>query len=269
MARQLRGTLSDLGHVDFFLDGSQQWRVLPAMLAGLATDDSAAILCGARTPELIVSLQITAGKFGCQFSNTDSESGPSRIALLGHPRDIQRAAEEAHIIFVPRASSQMLSAVVTLMNRIEGAPRDQQPFNWDVESFDFNTREWVQGLQFNAACRFTPRYGIPKFLLHRRHRRFLRLAKRDAVYAAAMLRGVNLLSYDADAGVLTAPLAAPMPEQLARIACLCAGTQPSIDRGALAYRDVPFDIASAVLVAAGQRHPALTELAQAGRVNFG
>src|SRR5437660_2189904 len=136
MARQLRGILSDMSHVDFFVDGSQQWQVLPAMLAGLAIDDSAAILCGARTPELILSLQSTAGKLGCQFSNTASGAGPSRIALLGHPLDIQRAADEAHIIFVPRASSQLLGATDTVMSRIENAPREQQPFNWDVESFD-------------------------------------------------------------------------------------------------------------------------------------
>jgi hypothetical protein len=155
----------------------------------------------------------------------------------------------------------LLGAIDTIVSQIENAPRDPQPFNWDIESFDFNTRSWVEGLQINAACKFTPRYGIPKFLLHRRHRKFLRLAKRDAVYAAAMFRGVSLLSYDAGSGLLTAPLAAPMPEKLARIACLCAGTEPAVDRGARAYSSVPFDIASAILVAAGQSHPVATELA--------
>src|ERR1700685_4168160 len=50
LARRLRVTLSDLGHVDFFMEGSQRWRVLPPMLAGLGIDDSAAVLCGSRTP---------------------------------------------------------------------------------------------------------------------------------------------------------------------------------------------------------------------------
>jgi hypothetical protein len=264
MARKLKGALSDLAHVDFFVDGSQQWRVLPAMLAGLGIDGSTAILCGARTPELILSLQANADKLGCEFSDTPSESGPSRISLSGAPFDIQRTADEAHIVFVPGAPNQLLSTVDTIVSQIETAPRDSQPYNWDVESFDFNTRSWVEGLQLNAACKFTPRYGVPKFLLHRRHRKFLRLAKRDAVYAAAMFRGVNLLSYDADSGLLTAPLAAPMPEKLARIACLCAGIEPTIDHGARAYNRVPFDIASAILVASGQSHPVVTELARGG-----
>lgn len=268
-ARQLKGTLSDLAHVDFFVDGSQQWRVLPAMLAGLGIDGSAAILCGARTPELILSLQAAAGKLGCEFSNTPSESGPSRVALSGAPCEIQRTADESNIVFVPRAANQLLSAVDTVASLVEKAPRDPQPYNWDIESFDFNTRSWVEGLQLNAACKFTPRHGVPKFLLHRRHRKFLRLAKRDAVYAAAMLRGVNLLSYDPGSGLLTAPLAAPMPEKLARIACLCTGTEPTIDRGARVYSSVTFDIASAILVAAGQSSPVVTELAQAGRLKFG
>jgi hypothetical protein len=268
-ARQLKGALSDLAHVDFFVDSSQQWRVLPAMLAGLGIDGSAAILCGARTPELIVSLQAAAGKMGCEFSNTPSESGPSRVALSGAPCSIQRTADEANIVFVPRAANQLLSVVDTVASLVEKAPRDPQPYNWDVESFDFNTRSWVEGLQLNAACKFTPRHGVPKFLLHRRHHKFLRLAKRDAVYAAAMLRGVRLLSYDAGSWLLTAPLVAPMPEKLARIACLCTGAEPTIDRGARTYSRVPFDIASAILVAAGQSSPIVTELARAGTLNFG
>jgi hypothetical protein len=257
LARRLRVTLSDLAHVDFFIEGSQRWRVLPPMLAGLGIDDSAAVLCGSRTPELVLSLTMAANEFGCQLSKIESR-GPSRIAVLGPASEIYRIADRVHIDFLPRASAQLLRAANPIATQIESAPHDQQPFNWDAESFDLSLLTWVKGLRPNAACRFTPRYGNPKFLLHRRHRRFLQLAKRDAVYASAMIQGVNLLAYDAITGVLTAPLAAPMPEDLTRIACLCSGAQPNIHRDALAYRAVPFDIASAVFVAAGQPHPMMT-----------
>src|ERR1700733_9889474 len=119
MARQLKAALSDLAHVDFFVDGSQQWRVLPATLAGLGIDGSAAILCGARTPELILSLQATASKVGCEFSNTASESGASRVVLSGAPCDLQRTADEANIVFYPRAADQFLSAIDTVASLVE------------------------------------------------------------------------------------------------------------------------------------------------------
>jgi hypothetical protein len=268
LARQLRVTLSDLSHANFFIDGSQRWCVLPAMLAGLAIDDSAAVLCGSRTPELLHLLESAAHGLGCQFSQTASADGPSLIEVRGHTSDIQRVAAQAQITFVPRASYHLLRTVNPIVSQIENAPHDQQPFNWDVESFDLRALAWVNGLLPNAACRFTPRYGSPKFLLHRKHRTFLQMAKRDTVYASASIRGVELLTYSADGSVLTAPLAAPIPEKLARIACLCTGAQPRIERRALAYSGVPFDIASAVLVAAGQSHPGLQGLVQTRRLNI-
>ena len=255
LARRLRVTLSDLGHVDFFIGGSQRWRVLPPMLAGLGIDDSAAVLCGSRTPELVLSLTTATREFGCQFSKIESTRGPSRIAVLGRASEIHRIADRVHIDFLPRASGQLLRAANPIATQVKSAPHAQQPFNWDAESFDLSSLAWVKGLHPNAACKFTPRYGSPKFLLHRRHRRFLQLEKRDAVYASAMIQGVSLLAYDANTGVLTAPLAAPMPEELTRIACLCTGAQPDIHHDALAYGAVPFDIASAVFVAAGQPIP--------------
>jgi hypothetical protein len=163
----------------------------------------------------------------------------------------------------------MLTSVEPIASQIGKAPHDERPYNWDVESFDLGTLEWVNGLLPNAASKFTPRYGSPKFLLHRKHRTFLQMAKRESVYASASIRGVDLLTYDADASVLTAPLAAPMPERLARIACLCTGSQPRIDRRILAYSGVPFDIASAVLIAAGQAHPGLQGVVQTRRSNIG
>src|SRR5258708_31784145 len=85
MARQLKEALSDLAHVDFFVDGSQQWRVLSAMLAGLGVDGLAAILCGGQTPPLILSLPIISSKLGGVFSKTPSEIRPAPVALSTAP----------------------------------------------------------------------------------------------------------------------------------------------------------------------------------------
>src|SRR5207249_1929934 len=122
-------------------------------------------------------------------STTESANGPSCIVLLGLPDDIQKVANQAQIGFMPNASAQLLADVHSITDKLATAPNDQQPFNWDVESFDLRTRTWVKGLQPNSACKFTPRYGVPKFLLHRRNSKFLQLPKRDAVYASALIQG--------------------------------------------------------------------------------
>ena len=269
LARRLRVALSDLGHVDFFVERSQRWLALPPMLAGAAMRDSMAVLCGSRTPQLITSLQSAAGACGCRLLIMGSPEGPSCVELRGLPADIQEAGNRTQIRFLPKTSAHLLGVVDSIADEIENAQHDERPFNWDAESFDLRSRTWVEGVQPNSACRFSPRYGASKFLLHLRRGIFLQLPKRDAVYASAMIRGVSLLDYDLGAGVIKAPVAAPMPEKLARIACLCTGAQPRIDSGILEYSGVPFDIASGLLVAAGQRHPGVPEFAQSERFSLG
>ena len=269
LARRLRVTFSDLAHIDFFIDGTQRWRACPPILAGITDDSSSAVLCGSRTQGLLVSLQAASSEFACVLSTAPAADGPSRITIAGSAPDIQRAANRAQIGFVPRASTQLLASVDSIAHQLDSAPHEPLPLNWDAESFDLKTRTWIEGVLPNSACRFTPRYGALKFLLHKRRQRFLRLRKREAVYASAMLQGVPLLSYDPASQVLTAPLAAPMPEKLARAACLCSGAQPLIDHGALTYANVPFDIASAVLTTAGQPYEVAGALDNRRRFSVG
>lgn len=269
LARQMRVAFSDLGHVDFFIDGSQKWRTLPPMLAGSAANDCVAVLCGSRTPELVRFLHLAAPAFACRLSTTESINGPTCIEVLGQPNNIQQVADKAELRWVPNASAQLLGVVDSIPEKVESAPHDQRPYNWDVECFDLITRTWVEGIQRNSACRFTPRHGASRFLLHRRHGKFLQLSKRDAIYASAMIQGVNFLEYDPRTKVLTAPIATPLPEKLARIACLCTGAQPRLDGGFIEYFGVPFDIASSVFVAAGQRHPGLPAFAESQRCGIG
>jgi hypothetical protein len=269
LARRLRVAFSDLGHADFFIDGTQRWRVLPSMLVGLGAEEPAAVLCGARSPELVESLKVAAEASGCQFLTTDMEESASRISVRGCESDIGRVADRIHVSFVPSASNGLLNAIESIASQIENAPHVQRPEKWDEESFDLSTRSWVKGLQPHAACKFTPLYGSSKFLLHRRRERFLDLTKRDAVYASAMVQGVKLLGYNEEGGVLTAPIGAPLPEKLARAACLCSGMKAVIEAESFTYCGVPLDIASGIFVAAGQQSPFNVQFVQPLRSDRG
>jgi hypothetical protein len=266
--RRLRVTFSDLGHVDFFVEGSQRWRILPPMLAGLSADGEA-VLCGARTPHLVKLLQSTAGELGCDSSTTDLPAGVMRISVHGAPADIQKTADRIHIDYVPRAAARLLGLVHSIHDQVADAPQAERPFGWEAHSFDMASLVWVEGVLANSACRFTPKYGPPRFLLHRRRGKFTQLSKREAVYAAAMLQGVSLVKYVAHTGVLRVPLTAPLPEGLGRVACLCTGIQPRIEGSALEYAGVPIAIGATILAAVGQPHSEPIEITETVRCSVG
>lgn len=269
VARRMRIALSDLCHADFFVDESARWRVLSPMLAGLAGRRSLTVLTGARTPELIHTLQSAASEAGCGLSVNETGDAPTRVELSGEHVRIERVAGSVGIPYVPDLSVRLIQRIVPVGTQVENAAHEDRPHQWGAEHFDLKQRIWVQGLQPNSACRFTPRNGPQKFLLHRRHRKFLQFPKREAVYASAMLQGIKLLSYEPLTEVLSVPIAAPLPAELARIASLCSGTQPHIADGNLMYQTVPFEIAAAILVAAGQTHPGMLAIAHDRRGSLG
>lgn len=269
VARRLRNALSDLGHADFFIDTSSRWRALPPLLAGLARSDSVAVLSGSRTPQLLSALQLATREAQCELSTSETAEGLTRVEVSGELDVIERVAKMAEISFLPGAAAHLVEGIVPVASQIENAKREEQPSNWDVEYFDLKQKVWAKGLAPNAACRFTPRNGHPKFLLYRRHHKFLQLPKREAVYASAMLQDVKLLSYEPSTAVLSVPIAAPLPEGLARIACLCTGSQAYLASGTIAYQSVPYEIAAAILVAAGQPHPGMQAITQKRRSSVG
>jgi hypothetical protein len=268
LCRTLRISLSDLGYAEFFVGGSQKWKVLPAVLGGLALQTEVAVLCGARTPGLIEGLESVAGKFGCAVHRHPEELAPAFISVIG-PRDtVSRVAAEASLPYVENLASSMFEMVEPIEGQLARAVEENPPINWKVRSFALRSMQWVDGLLARSACEFTPMYGHPVYFLHKRRGRLFRLGKREAVYASAMLQDFSLLSYSPASCELTTPLEAPLPESFARTACLCSGQLAEIKGGRLRYKNVPQDTAAALVIAAGQRYPWLEgATAERGRAN--
>jgi hypothetical protein len=195
--------------------------------------------------------------------------GLRRIEISGELENIARLAKMVDLPLIRDMAAQLIDGIVPVPLQLENAQCEERPFNWEAEYFDLTRRSWLKGLQPNSACRFTPHSGPSKFLLHRRRCRFLQMPKREAVYASAMLQSVNLLSYEPSTAVLTVPAATPLPERLARIACLCTGTQPRLVASSLKYEAVPYEVAFAILVAVGQPLPRMQPIIQMKRNSVG
>lgn len=254
LCRKLRIGLSDLGFADFFVHSTQQWRVLPPVLGGISEQDTA-VLSGSRTPTLIESLKVLAAMHDCKICMEKPQGHPTLIHVVGSMDHLVEVADQIGVSFEPNLSVALTRVLTPIPARLKNAPQEPAPLNWEVRSFDFKSATWVDELLPNSACEFTPTYGRPKYFIHRKRGRLLRISKRESLYAAAMLNGIRLIEYDASDRRLKVPLFAPLPELYSRAACLCSGRPADVKNGRITYGRVPPDLAAVVTVAAGQPHP--------------
>lgn len=256
--RTLRIRLSDLGFADFFIEDTQRWRVLPPILGGLTAQESMVALYGSRTPMLAEELRSAAEMHGCRFETEELQDCPTLIRVVGASEEIQAVASQINVPYRPNNPRRVAEEAPPIPHILETASEEPAPLNWQIRAFDFKTNAWIDGLLPNAACEFTPTYGHPRYFIHKRHGRLLRISKRESLYAAAMLKGVQVIEYSSDTMNLSTPLFAPMPELYARAACLCSCRPAEILDGRITYGDVSPEVAALLMVAAGQPHPGAT-----------
>ena len=144
--------LSDLGHVDFFLEGSQRWRVRAPALAGLLPPARSAVLTGGRTPRLLATLADGAAANGCRVRSDGAEDRPACIHVDGDPGGLLAAAGAAGIPFIESYASVLSGLIDPIPRLVETAKVEEGPANWSVRSFDFDSLAWVEGLRERSAC---------------------------------------------------------------------------------------------------------------------
>jgi hypothetical protein len=254
-ARRLRIRLSEMSHVEFFIDGGSQWRTLAPLLGGLWKLPQA-VLSGGRTPRLVDSLARSCEREGCRIEASDEPGGPDSIRVIGPTRMVSRAARGAGLPYLPDIAGAMSAALKPITADLRSAPPSAGPINWDVRSFDLAALKWVDGILPNTAYEYRSRHGGMRHYVRGPRLALLPLDRRRAVYAAAHLNGIALLSYSEHKRCLMVPKGAPLPESMARTAAACAGKPAAEHDGHLAYVGVPPVIAGVLLVAAGQRPPA-------------
>jgi len=269
LCRSLRITFSDLGHADFFIDGSQRWRTLPPILGGLAVQKQSSILLGGRTPKMVAALKRVTEDRDYKFEVRKFTDRPERIYLEGRGGVLASIAEECGITYVPRLAELLAQRLIPIPVKLQDAGECDAPVNWAVRSFDLESLTWVEGLLRHSACEFTSRYGVRRFFLHFRRGKMREMSKRDAVYASSMIQCVRFAQYSPKDNTLSTPLSAPLPEEYSRTACMCSGMPAELSGGRLVYREVPETIAAFLLVATGQPHPKFFSISQIVENTYG
>lgn len=260
LSRALRVYFSDLGFTDFFVDGTQRWKVLPPILGGLAARTDAAVLYGSRTPALVEALRNAAEAHGSRLEEDALKDCPTSFRVVGERRMIAAISSQIGVAYTPNNARRIAENVPPIPSVLESADQEPAPLNWKARSFDPRFHMWVDGLLSNAACEFTPTYGRPQYYVRRRSGKLLRMAKRESLYVAAMLKGIHLIDYEPHSLKLSVPLFSPMPALYSRAACLCACRPAQIIDGRIVYFDVTPEVATLLMVAAGQPHPEVSVL---------
>jgi len=251
VAKRLRIVLSDLGHVEFFINASKRWQVLRPAIVGLAHPHQY-LFVGGRTRQLVTSLEHHCREQHLSFTCSRVDPGLSRIALEGDREAVQRLATSLGIEFIPEASRFLISRVTPVRRALESAQSCVEPINWEVHSWSFEDEKWVTQQLRRTVRLYTNRHGVRRYILDRGNAGACELGKREALYAAALQKGVRLVKHSPESSTVTVPWWAPLPESYSRATCL-AGGKVAVARGNdLVFESVPNDVASVLLVGLGQ-----------------
>lgn len=251
----LRVRMSDLCYIDFFVDGTQQWNTLAPMLGGLVSASGQATLCGGRTPDLIDSLESAAHSLHCRTTVEGHDACPSLIFVEGKLEELQAIAQQVGIPFERDLPRKIAGELVPIPKIYDTAMIMPAPLNWNVRSFDFHKKVWVDKLLPYTACEYIPSHGYSKYFVHTKRGKLLSISKREAIYVAALLQGIELIHHDLDEQRIRIPFFAPLPELFSRVASMCSGKPSRYVDGYIIYDNVPIDLAILLMVAAGQSYP--------------
>lgn len=258
--QRVRLNLERLCHVEFDAAGCEdRWRVVPPALAIVENGNGVlGVLCGARTPKLLESIQRAANGFSLeQYSAADS---PDIVRVLA-PRACA-LAELAQGMGM-RCQIDAPTALLSHLPRIDsfgawrGAPLPASGKDWEVKQFivERKTMKWqnVTLKEANAPgvkglFRFT-RFQTPHYFLREPHDTF-RVPGAVGKYRILCQSRRRVLRYDRKEQCLAMPAIFRPPVLTERAMVLCSGFPPSVTsvrgRPWLTYRDVPEEIAGMV-----------------------
>lgn len=234
--RRLVDDLVSLGHAES--TGTDGWRIAPPVLAGLPRDaGTAAVLCGARTPTLLESLDRASAAAGAQMRSVQQGTVPATITVTAPSVDaLAQAAETAGVPFQAEAGLHMLACTPS----IREWPRTPFPMVEgkvdSVRRFSRSRIRWVASTLAEASA------AAKGFFRIKRDWDWVSLLKSGPaaasliddragrLAAAAKCRAVR---WSRESGVLTLPAQLYPPNLMARGLVLCSGSLPSFNRDAM------------------------------------
>lgn len=252
-ARSLRIALSDLGHVDFFVEKSRRWRVLRPALVGLSKSQEY-MFVGGRTRSILDRL---VGTTPANVIVTTSERIPglTRVHVTGEREAVAALAESVGIEFLADAAATLSARLPPIRAVLDAGQPAQEPINWSVRSWSFHDNRWINERLDRTVREYSNRHGVRRYFIHSGKSGLREIEKRASMYCAAYLRGARIVTYSHGDRRLRVPLWAPMPETYARAACLVGGCLGAVSEGEILFETVDPRVASMLLVGLGQAFP--------------
>lgn len=251
--RMLRAVFSDLGHADFFVDGSRRWRVLQPALVGLS-DRNNYLFVGGRTRRLLERL-CSALSSSAAVTLTEDLPGLSQVRVVGDPQFIAAVAEVEGVQHVPDSAARMCASLPSIKNLLDSAAPALEPINWSARYWSFKEERWTNDKQQQTVREYSNRYGVRRYFADLGRAGLIEVDRRTAIYCAALAKGTRIAKYGENGPRLRVPRWAPLPELYARVACLASGRHSAVTDQGIVYENVDPSIASNLLVSLGQGFP--------------
>jgi len=249
---RLRFRLSDLCYADFFPERRNRWRTLPPMLVSFAETPDRALACGGRTPSLLARFESAAQADCCAIETSAIEALPDAVVLRGDPEDITAVAANCGIHHLTDFASHLWERIVPVDVLLSRAPERDPMINWRQRFFDLGGVRWVDEPILRTACEFTPQFGLGVTLVQISRTKWVEMPRREAIYVAAALAGMPLLTYNAEDQALIVPARAALPTACARLACVQSGNLGVYEKGSVRYAPISLRVARIVMAAVGQ-----------------
>lgn len=251
--RALRIAFSDLGHVDFFVEGSRRWRMMRPALVGLSQGREH-LFVGGRTRSIMERLcEVEADEI--MVTTTEPIAGLTRVHVTGEREAVARLAESLGIEYVADAATILLAHLPPIRAVLDASQPAEEPINWPVRSWSFQHKKWVNKRLERTVREYSNRHGVRRYLVHTGKTGLREIEKRASIYCAAFTRGVRIVTYSHDERQLRVPRWAPLPAIYARVACLAGGRLGAINESEILFEGVDPHVASTLLVGLGQGFP--------------
>jgi len=204
---------------------------------------------------LIEKLKCAVIKEQCAVQINTRESLPDEITVTGSTSALNAVAYSCQISRSADFAEEMISRFVPIDSQLTSAPCGELMIGWKRQYFDLGSKQWTPTPMRRTACECISEYGRRMTFVQVSKKRTVVLPRREAIYVAASLANVRIVSYDEGTQTLLVPAQAPLPEACARLACVSSGNIGSFSGGIISYSPVPQRIARLVLASIGQFFP--------------
>lgn len=224
--------LVTLGHAE--RTGTDTWQIAPPVLAGFPRQRGfAAVLCGARTPTLLESLEKASTLAGARMISERQAMRPDTITVTAPSLDaLTEAAVKAGIVLQPDAGLRMLACTPSIRDWPRASCAMVEGRVDSVLRFSRSRMRWVDSTLTEATSAGKGFFRIKRdwdqvSLLKSAPMEAWRINERAGRLAAAAK--CKVVRWTSDSGVLALPAWLYPPSTMARGLALCSGHVPGFD----------------------------------------